>query len=221
MENAAGKPYGAVEQIIRDWAITELIVTQNLPLSFVASKGFEKYSKLVNPQYKIATTERVKNLIDDSFQRMSTILHHKFSKAESISLTADLWTANSHEGYLGITASWTSSDFHLHEAVLALSQLPYPHSGQAIADRIKCISEFWSIDNKIFTITTDGGSNMRSASEKLGVKQILCAAHTLNLIVKKGLLPAAPLIARMKRLIKFFTMPKQGKHLKAVQASHQ
>ena len=115
MENAAGKPYGAVEQIIRDRAITELIVTQNLPLSFVASKGFEKYSKLVDPQYKIATTERVKNLIDDSFQRMSTILRHKFSKAESISLTADLWTANSHEGYLGITASWTSSDFHLHK----------------------------------------------------------------------------------------------------------
>ena len=219
MEHAAVKPYSAVEQVIRDRATTELVVAQNLPLSFVGSEAFEKYCKIMDPRYVVPTTERVKNLIDDSFDRMSTILHHELNEAESVSLTADLWTANSHEGYLGVTASWMSSEFHLNEAVLALSRLPYPHTGQAIADRIKRIGEFWSITHKIFTITTDGGSNMKSACTKLHVKQVLCSAHTLNLIVKKALLPAGHLIARVKRLIKFFTTPKQGERLSSVQAS--
>jgi hypothetical protein len=219
IEHAAAKPLSAVEQIIRDRAITELVVTQNLLLSFITSEVFVRYSNVMDPRYAVPTTERVKNLINDSFQRMSAILRHELNEAESVSLTADLWTAHSREGYLGVTASWITSDFHLNEAVLALSQLPYPHTGQAIADRIKRISEFWSIDRKIFTITTDGGSNMKSACSRLGVKQVLCAAHTLNLIVKKGLVPAERLIKRMKRLIKFFTTPKQGERLNSVQAS--
>lgn len=185
MERAAAKPHSAVEQVIRDRAITELVVAQNLPLSFVASEAFAKHCNVMDPRYAVPTTDRVKNLIDDSFQRMSTVLRHELNEAESVSLTADLWTAHSREGYLGVTASWMTSDFQLNEAVLALSQLPYPHTGQAIADRIKRISEFWSIDKKIFTITTDGGSNMKSACSRLDVKQVLCAAHTLNLIVKK------------------------------------
>jgi hypothetical protein len=42
-------------------------------------------------------------------------------------------------------------------------------------------------------------------------------AHTLNLIVGKGLMPVEVLIARAKRLITFFMSPKQNERLKAIQ----
>ena len=44
-----------------------------------------------------------------------------------------------------------------------------------------------------------------------------CAAHILQLVVGKGLLSAERLIARAKRLINFFTSPKQTEKLIDIQ----
>jgi hypothetical protein len=44
-----------------------------------------------------------------------------------------------------------------------------------------------------------------------------CAAHTLQLVVGKGLVPAERLVARAKRLINFFTTPKQTERLIDIQ----
>ena len=46
-----------------------------------------------------------------------------------------------------------------------------------------------------------------------------CTAHTLQLVVGKGLLPAEVLIARAKRLINFFTTPKQTEKLIEIQST--
>ncbi|CAG8852711.1 33251_t:CDS:1, partial [Gigaspora margarita] len=83
------------------------------------------------------------------------------------------------------------------------------------------VLEHWDLKNKVFSITSDSGANMKSACNKLGVKWVPCSAHILNLIVQKGLLPAKHLITRMNRLITFFTAPKQSERLEAVQVSIQ
>ena len=46
-----------------------------------------------------------------------------------------------------------------------------------------------------------------------------CVTHTLQLVVGKGLLPAERLVARAKRLINFFTTPKQTERLIEIQKS--
>ena len=47
----------------------------------------------------------------------------------------------------------------------------------------------------------------------LHLKHIPCVAHTIQLVVGKGLLHAEVLIARAKRLINWFKRPKQIKRL--------
>ena len=74
------------------------------------------------------------------------------------------------------------------------------------------------VGKKFICITTDNGSNMVAASKLLpNTFRIPCAAHTLNLVVNKGLMPVEILIARAKRLINFFMSPKQNERLKAIQ----
>lgn len=79
------------------------------------------------------------------------------------------------------------------------------------------------LDGKVFTITTDNGNNMVKAGKLLknhnNITRFPCAAHTLQLVVGKGLLPAERLVARAKRLINFFTAPKQTERLIEVQKS--
>ncbi|RGB35340.1 hypothetical protein C1646_785394, partial [Rhizophagus diaphanus] len=45
------------------------------------------------------------------------------------------------------------------------------------------------------------------------IQRLSCTAHTIQLVVGKGLLAAEILIARAKRLINFFTSPKQNERL--------
>lgn len=111
--------------------------------------------------------------------------------------------------------------FELNEAILAITSFKYPHTTNAIVKCIEDVLEHWNLKNKVFSITTDSEANVKSACNKLGIKWIPCFAHILNLIVQKGLLPAKHLITWMKRLIKFFTAPKQSKRLEAVQVSIQ
>ena len=48
------------------------------------------------------------------------------------------------------------------------------------------------------------------------LSQLSCTAHTIQLVVGKGLLPAEILIARAKRVINFFSTPKQSKCLQKI-----
>ena len=52
-----------------------------------------------------------------------------------------------------------------------------------------------------------------------GVKWHPCAAHTLQLVIGKGLMPVKKLILRVKRLINFFSRPKQAERLEDAQRS--
>jgi hypothetical protein len=69
-------------------------------------------------------------------------------------------------------------------------------------------------------MTTDNDSNMTQAGKLMSkLTRLPFAAHTLQLVVGKGLLSAEVLIARAKRLINFFTMPKQTERLLKIQKS--
>ncbi len=95
--------------------------------------------------------------------------------------------------------------------------MPYPHTGETIAEEIQNILNEWNLVNKVFTITTDNGNMVKSARLIPGLTTILCTAHTLQLVVRKGLLPAEVLIARAKWLMLFLTSPKQTEKLIEIQ----
>ena len=65
-----------------------------------------------------------------------------------------------------------------------------------------------------FFCTTDNASNMKKCLNQIPwLQRLSCTAHTIQLVVGKGLLAAEILIARAKRLINFFTSPKQNERL--------
>ena len=70
----------------------------------------------------------------------------------------------------------------------------------------------------VFTVTTDSGSNVKKAIRDMReVNWLRCTAHTLHLVVGKGMRPAEILIAHVKRLIDFFLRPKQSERLEDIQ----
>src|SRR6185295_18986948 len=139
-----------------------------------------------------------------------------------VNLTTDMWTARNRQGYLDITYSYLNEDFELHEQVLSVEYVRYPHTSVHIGDTILSILDEWSIREKTFTITIDNGSNMKKVIRDLGfnssnIQWQFCIAHTLQLVVGKGLAKVKMLVMRAKRLIDFFLRPKQSERLENVQ----
>lgn len=138
----------------------------------------------------------------------------------SVSLTLDLWTARNNYGFLGITCSYLDQQYNLCEITLTLSHVRYPHTSENIKDSIEEILDKWDLRSKVYSITTDNGSNVKKCVKNMnGIEWHACASHTLQLIIGKGLMPAKKLILRVKRLINFFSRPKQAERLEDVQKS--
>jgi hypothetical protein len=117
-------------------------------------------------------------------------------------------------GYLCLTTHYIDKDFKFHKKVIAFRQIPYPHTGLAVANLVEKILVEWKLDNKIFTLTLDNCSVNDSAIKFLenrlwnrtilGVKHMhmRCAAHILNLMVQDGMKVIQPALSRIRDLIR-------------------
>ena len=199
-----------------------IIIKDDQPISIRNDEGFCEFVEELDPLYELPSDKKVRDLLVKSYNFCKEEIVHLFEQGiVSCSLTLDLWTSRSRAGYLGVTCSFVNSQFELCEATLAIEYLKYPHTSENIVDCLNRIIGKWNLDGKIFTITTDNGSNMVKAGKLLkdfnNITRLPCAAHMLQLVVGKGLIPAERLVAQAKRLISFFTTPKQTERLIEIQ----
>ncbi|CAG8790654.1 4670_t:CDS:1, partial [Cetraspora pellucida] len=128
----------------------------------------------------------------------------------------------SRQGFLGITCSYIDYEFRFHKIMLSIEHIRHPHSAENIGDTILLLLDELELRDKVFTVTTDNGRNMQKAIRdlKYEVENITwqpCAAHTLQLVIGKGLEPVKILVGRTKRMIDFFLRPKQSERLEDIQ----
>jgi hypothetical protein len=205
----------------RDRKFVGILIKDNRPISICNDEGFIEFIREFDPNYQVPSDKAVQQLLAEAYNQIEVVLTRVFNEnILSCSITTDLWTARSRFGYIGVTCSFIDNDFKFCEAILSIKYVPYPHTGDNICKVIREIISNWNLNGKVLTMTTDNGSNMTRAGKLMSeLTRLPCAAHTLQLVVGKGLLPAEVLIARAKRLINFFTTPKQTERLLEIQKS--
>jgi len=164
----------------------------------------------------------IKKVIADTYNSTMPALIEKIRvESKSVSLTTDMWTSRSGQGYIGITCSYIDSKFTLHEITLTVNYVRYPHTAEHITESLEEILEDWKLREKVFVITTDNAANMKKAVSNMNAIQWQgCDAHTLQLIIGKGLVPVKVLVKRVKRLIEFFMSSKQSERLEDIQKKY-
>ena len=202
-----------LRQFLADW-----IIDNCQPIHVVTSIGLRVFLNELDSAFSMPCEETIRNIIysayDYSFPKLKQLIQ---TQATSISLTMDLWTARSRQGYLGITCSYFDPNFQLKEFTLDVAYMRYPHTAENILSVLEEVLASWGLRNLVFNITTDSGSNMKKAVNNMdGVNWLRCTAHTLQLVIGKGMKPAEILIARVKRLIDFFLRPKQSERLEEI-----
>ncbi|CAJ0645146.1 10195_t:CDS:2, partial [Entrophospora sp. SA101] len=191
----------------RQELITQKLVTFIIkfiqPLYILQNQYFCELLLICEPGYRIPCDKTVKAIINDSFvcckEQLCSLLNN--NNVIAVHLTTDLWTARSRHVYLGVTATWLTSNFEFCEALLSCNHIPYPHSGETITTWLTSNFEFceallscnhipyphsgetisaalfqiineWHLSNTAFTIATDNGSNMIKGVRLLGEKYL-------------------------------------------------
>ncbi|GET02276.1 zinc finger BED domain-containing protein 1-like [Rhizophagus clarus] len=195
------------------------IVNDSQPIRVVKSEDLRILFKELDPAFVVPSQETIRNMIYETFNytlpKLKTLIKNE---AISISLTLDLWTSRNKQGYLRVTCSFINSKWKLKELTLTIEYVCYPHTAANIRETLELVLKDWDIRDKIYAITTDNGSNVKKAiNEMEEVKWLGCTAHTLHLVIGKGIMPAQILIMRAKRLINFFMRPKQSERLEEIQ----
>ncbi|EXX57755.1 hypothetical protein RirG_204130 [Rhizophagus irregularis DAOM 197198w] len=120
--------------------------------------------------------------------------------------------------------TWITPDLKIKDVMLEINYIPSPHTAVVIADSLHKIISDWKLEDCISSIITDNGANMVASIPFLKIKpgcsdilRLPCTAHTLQLAIIKGLTPVEVLVARVRRLVRFFVTQKQVERLTAVQ----
>jgi Protein of unknown function (DUF 659) len=217
-------PCSSKRQELLERKLIQFIIQFVLPLYILQNPSFREFIYECEPGFHIPCDKTAKGLIHDAYNwshdQLSSLLR---SSVTTIHLTTDLWTAKSRHGYLGVTATWLSSDFKFREALLSCNHLDYPHTGEVISEELFRIIREWRLENVVFTVATDNGANMVKGIRLLGENYIRkierqpCAAHTLQLSVQEGLKQCKDIHRRIKSLQAFFRLPKQAQRLREAQ----
>jgi hypothetical protein len=199
-----------LETLLFEWLVLDF-----QPLYLLKSPSFRRFINALNENFELPTDKKFRKRIFDAYEFLKRQLkQYIHSNANSVSLTCDLWTSRSKQGFLSATCHFITPDFEMKEITLAIQYMPYPHTGDAIQKALEKVIFEWELQDKVFFCTTDNAANMKKCFNKTSLLQRLsCTAHTIQLVVGKGLLIAEVLIARAKRLINFFTSPKQNERL--------
>lgn len=116
-----------------------------------------------------------------------------------VSITSDMWTSDSNKSYITGTVHFIY-DHKIISRVIATREVILSHTGENIANELRAIFEEWTILNKVVTVVTDNGANIKNAiNEHLKMYHHPCVAHNLNLTVNEILKCNEELIGLLKK----------------------
>ncbi|GBC41300.2 zinc finger BED domain-containing protein 1-like [Rhizophagus irregularis DAOM 181602=DAOM 197198] len=206
-------------------ATLKWMLLTNQPLSAVTNEAYKEKMAEFDPSFIIPGEKKIRTMIVKSYKFNRENLQNLLTNtAENVSLTIDLWSSKAKHGYLGVTATWITSNFEIKDTMLENKYVSSPHTSEIIANELHQCIETWNLENHVTSITTDNGSNMVAIfpflNQKNGcenIQRLPYTVHTLQLAIGKGLASVEILVARARRLINFFQYQKQVERLEQVQ----
>lgn len=106
-----------------DDTLLDMIVLDYQPLQVVENVGFQRFTKQLNPDYKLLSRKLLSNkLLDERYKVCAGALKEKLSKVNYVARTTDIWTSDSNRSYVSFTCHFVL-DSVLHSQILSTSEM--------------------------------------------------------------------------------------------------
>lgn len=182
-------PAGSVKATNITEKVMEFIVLDSQHLSVVDNEGFRRLLEHLEPRYSLPSRKYF-SALPELYKKVCKHISEELKDVTSMSFTTDIWSSDvCPMSLLSLTAHWLDASYSPHSAMLQAKNFHGSHTGDAISAAIKEILDQWHIPlTKVHVILRDNASNMKKATNTMGVRSLSCFAHTLQLVGNEGLL---------------------------------
>lgn len=108
----------------------------------------------------------------------------------SVSLSTDCWTSRNVDSYITVTGHFINNFWQLESFNICTKEITHSHTSENLFETIQSVITEWKLDNKVQCISHDNAANITLAVKMMSLDGIIsnpCAAHTLQLCIKKAL----------------------------------
>ncbi len=184
-------------QRVWDAALCDFVAETQCSFSMVASDAFKKliglllkkgrYSRL--PQLKLKSRHQIARNLEKYSRELSSgimnILDHFKADMCSVAYSTDCWTSMNNDSYCSLTLTFLTEKNEWIRLVPFEKHFPTRHTGRNIRLAIEKMIQKLKLDYGIAQyIIHDNASNAVAAFKNhVGMKQLFCLNHTINLMV--------------------------------------
>ena len=197
--NKRFKPDERKRLLIEAWL--RFIIKNNLSFSLIEDRETRALLSLLSDNADSllpSTHNTIATALRKSFEFKRGIIKGGLQTATStIHLSIDLWTSSNHLALLGVNAHFTSEEWGLQKATLALKEIEGGHTGENIAGVLYEVLDTYGIIDKLSCIMADNALNNDIAVSCLSntlelqhlinwepkTRRLRCSGHVINLAV--------------------------------------
>lgn len=171
-----------------DAAILRATIDASLAYSLFSQPPLVDLLNTLVPGYKAPCRQTISTRINNAFDSHMVELQAVMAKTNYVALTTDMWSSSSGGHFVCLTAHTFNRVFEPISLVLSFQEFTKSATASNIEEYLKHELEEKFRIKLLAGITTDNGANVKSScrSGRFGPWNS-CAAHTLNLVVQRGL----------------------------------
>lgn len=161
------------------------------PFSKVEKSGFRQFWQTYNSSYKLPCRSTLEiSCLDDVYTCcISKMIDFLKTTPDHASITFDCWSDNAKQrSFIGYTYHFLNENWEIKTAVLRVTALQRPHTGERIRDNFQQMLKEFGISHKRISVVTDGGTNVIKCAELMNVKRAGCISHSIHLLITTDLL---------------------------------
>lgn len=167
--------------------MANMVVKDLQPSTIVEDKGFRAFVNKLDPTYILPSRKVLKEMVKDKYNTTKEKAKAELQRADFVSLMADMWSSVNMDGYLGVTCHYITPESKMATVVLGVTRFYQSHTAQHIMEAKSVLMAEWGITSKVQCLVTDNAPNIVLSAQLPNLRHLLCAAHSLKLIVKRAL----------------------------------
>jgi len=171
--------------------VAEMISIDLQPFSVVEDTGFIRLVAELDPKFVLPSRRYLSDVIIPEIHAKAKFkVKELLQCTKYVSMTTDIWTStNCHHSFLSLTAHVVvSKAMEKKDVMLSAWQFDESHTGANISAAVMSRIQEWDLEEKIVCVLRDNASNMVSGLNIANITSLPCLAHTLQLIIKDGVL---------------------------------
>ena len=169
-------------------AVTYYIAKDGIPIHTVNKTGFKRLLNTFDRRYEIPSRNYFsETTLPVLYATVKEEIKQELSAVHHFSATTDLWSSVGMKPYMSYTVHFINEEWKPTNRCLQTQYVPDDHTGENLAEAMMLTLEAWELDvTKQVCLTTDNGSNIKNATQRLGWPRISCFGHNLHLSITKA-----------------------------------